>query len=1424
MSEMLNQDVYYRQFSLWRQSEINAPKLYPIAKLCLPKLAILHYANVDGVSVGPQASDQIFLTRQALLYIDHMRRYVDPIGNPVKTLSNIEGMITEYRRRNRAFRPMRKLERLETDKQSLIVFNYSMLAHIVKYSASFRASYFMWYNIYHEVILNMNHLAKVSNRQQFIEIDLPDVIPPLAALREYQSNLTAQTLAKFRTPEAKLLADLFMWAGPERSKSLFGKLEYDNLSKINLIVRRLNGWVVINLGWLDSFRSEKNLPADTDPKEKKQREKGEEPKTFALRFLKLMTTIHQGTTPIATETGDAVLEEPLVEVNPDDAKIDSQDFDLEDEMTALGDSNQLMDDDVELSKLEKELEELDKLKDMYATSEQVDEEGDLIEQKVINVDLMAQKAGVAKEGEAMLNKADELYGKGLLTQGEYRRLERLSTVYETLPNPYGGEGSFVDAMKITREDVLVDPKELTNDSVVTDKSLAFSRVDAVDQKYIKSVLKKDIMRAVSSMQKGAVAITSYVVDRKIDAVNDREMHIVKFAPAVGVPSTVKFELPTIREDGTFLYNGTEYRMRKQRSDLPIRKVGPNRVALSSYYSKIFVERSNRKKFDYGKWLLGQLTVKCLDPDDPHISNAVLSDATNFKADVPMVYSTIAGSIAGFTVDKLDLYFDYKHRIKKFNYTKEELSLEKGGYVLCGRSKMGPLVMAPNGMIYVHWKNELQDLGTVESLCGIEIGPDSTPMYMAEMKIYSKTIPVGFALAYLLGIDELLKVLNVVPRRALVGERLNLQADEYAIRFKNESLIFKRSDVMAGMLLSGFNLYHSVIRNYDIELFNDRDVYAAVLERSGVGSRYVRELDALNTLFIDPITQDLLEWMKEPTTFTGLLVRATEMLQTNMVRVRREDKDRLVEGLERVRGYERVAGVVYETLSKAIRSYTTRSATGRASVVVNPNDTINALVQDPTTSPVNNINPIHSLREREVITFGGRGGRSRRAMVANTRLFTDEDMGFISEGTVDSGDVAIITYLSPNSNLTSVRGTVRMYDAERDGASALFSTAGLLSFGADGDDPKRLNFIQVQHGHGIMTVGSEVQGARTGMERVIASRMSPEFAVTAKQDGEVTEIAADAITVTMKDGTTAKYPLGLVHTTAEGSVYPNTIATTLKVGEKVKEFDVITYNQGFFKPSLLDKRRVDYMNGCIGRIALREATYTVEDSSSISVDFAKRMGTYVSKLKTIVVDFHDGISGLVKVGDKTDLDTILCTIEGAVSSAAGLYDDATRETLRNWAAMTPKAKAVGEVAKVEVFYNGEIDSMSDSLMEIVADSEKERKRSAKRLGKEYVPARVGRNVRIDGHTLEDRQAIIMIYITTPVGMGIGDKLVIANQMKSTVGEILIGSNRTLEGEFIDAIFGAKSVIDRIVTSPFDIGTTNTVLRFIGEEAYADYFGE
>lgn len=335
-------------------------------------------------------------------------------------------------------------------------------------------------------------------------------------------------------------------------------------------------------------------------------------------------------------------------------------------------------------------------------------------------------------------------------------------------------------------------------------------------------------------------------------------------------------------------------------------------------------------------------------------------------------------------------------------------------------------------------------------------------------------------------------------------------------------------------------------------------------------------------------------------------------------------------------------------------------------------------------------------------------------------------------------------------------------------------------------------------------------------------MGPEFASVAKRPGEVIEKSDTHIAIKYKDGEIVRKPLGIITTTAEGSYYPNRLMTTLEVGDKVKVDDVITYNNGFFKPNYLDDRRVDYMVGCVGRIALREATYTVEDSSSISSTFASRMKTSTAKMKSIMVDFNQSVSGLVKPGDKVDLESILCTIEDAVSSDAGLYDDETREALRRWAAVTPRAKAVGTVFNVEIYYNGELENMSDSLRLAVNDSERRRKQQAKRLGTTYTPAQVNRQVRIDGHNIEDDQAIILIYIETEVAMGIGDKLVIANQMKSTVGEVLFGECKTEEGEAIDSIFGIRSCIDRIVTSPMKIGSTNTLLRYIGELAYEMYF--
>lgn len=1413
MANLLKFIDYTRRFGLFRQSQFQTPVVYPMLRYSLPRRAILHYVALDGVALGPQLSDLLMRQIPGVIYCDHITAYDHPIGSPIKSPgANPPGLIQTYRQRNRAIRPLKNLERLEGDDRSLLIYNYSMLSHIVRYAVTFRAHYYQWFNVYRELVRKANELGEKSERQQFIEVELPEVMPGLTTLRAFEANpgLTSDLMKKLRTNDQLLIADLFLWAGEHRGRSLFGQIDPAHYGKINLIVRRLNGFVCINLGWLSQFRK------GGDNK------KGDAPKLFALKLLKLLTVVHQATSVVATPTQEEVLA-ATVEEEVEEGNLDALDLRLEEEeeLNLLG-SDELTDDDEVLARLEKELEELDRIKEEASlATEEIDEDGNITEVKTIDTELLQTITTGDYEGPAIVQKADELASKGLLTAADHRRLLRASEVYEQLEDPYGTGEKLHKAIEIADEDIEIKPDVLTDDAVVVDKSLAQSRVDVFDRQYITKVLRKDILRCAVAMQRAPIAITGYTIERETDASNDYEVHTLKIVPAVGQPSTVRFPIPVLKPDGTFRYNGTDYRMRKQRADLPIRKISPDRVGLTSYYAKLFVERSERKRFNYERWLLSQVVMRCLEPEKYGISEPILSKAVDYAVDASLTYTTLATRITAFTVNGLELWFDYKRREEKFGYSAEDMRFEKKGWVMCGRGPKGPLIMDPDAAIYQIVQGNLEDVGSIESLVGIELA--GAPTSMAEVKIYSKNIPIGVALAYLFGLEGLLKVLKLKPRRVLAGERLALMPDEYAIRFKNESLIFSRNDQRTTLIMSGFNLYHAHIRNYDIGLFDEKDVYAALMDRAGVGARYLRELDSINTLFGDPITLDLLKWMKEPDNIPELLIRAVEMLLKDTVATRRKDSDRMVESLERVRGYERIAGTFYEVFSKAVRQYSARASTGRAQVLVNPNDVMNLIIKDPTTAPVNNLNPIHALREREVMTYGGRGGRSRRAMVASARLFTDEDTGFISEGTVDSGDVAIISYLSPNSNITSVRGTVRLYDKNRDGASSLMSTAALLAPTADGDDPKRVNFINVQQGHGIAAAGYECQALRTGMGRAIVSRMGPEFAQVAQNHGEVIEKSEDHIVVKYKDGVEQRVPLGLIHTSAEGSMYPNTLATSLEVGDKVKPFDVISYNTGFFKQSPFDPRRVDYMEGCNARIAIREATYTVEDSSSISVDFAKRMLTQVSKPKSVKIsDFHQNVTGLVKVGDSVDLDTILCTIEDTVSSDAGLYDEATREALRRWSAMTPRAKVVGKVEKIEVFYNGDIEDMSESLQKIVAESEKSRKRLAKKLGVEYTTGYVPRNVRIDGANLEQDQAIIIIHITTPVGMGIGDKLVVGNQGKSTVGEILFGNNRTLEGENVDVIFGAKSFIDRIITSPFVNGTTNTLMRYIGESAYEMYF--
>ena len=145
-----------------------------------------------------------------------------------------------------------------------------------------------------------------------------------------------------------------------------------------------------------------------------------------------------------------------------------------------------------------------------------------------------------------------------------------------------------------------------------------------------------------------------------------------------------------------------------------------------------------------------------------------------------------------------------------------------------------------------------------------------------------------------------------------------------------------------------------------------------------------------------------------------------MLTTRYVPDKLDANVDFVDNLDRVRGYDRIAGSIYREIVKSVRQYNGRTASASASISMNPHSVWIDIVQDRAAAPIEQTNPIRNAKEREVMTFGGNGGRSRQSMVAQTRVYKDSDVGFVSEAGVDSGDVGIISYVPQRQLYHGVR--------------------------------------------------------------------------------------------------------------------------------------------------------------------------------------------------------------------------------------------------------------------------------------------------------------------------------------------------------------------------------------------------------------------
>lgn len=987
---------------------------------------------------------------------------------------------------------------------------------------------------------------------------------------------------------------------------------------------------------------------------------------------------------------------------------------------------------------------------------------------------------------------------------ELRSLKKLKEKRAELKSPYKPTEQLDIEATIKPEDSQLDTEAMqikTASNLVKD-SLKKEVLFNFDEQYINKLLRKDILASVKALESSELIIKEYTVTEVRSSLGAYEIHKLVLKPYRGKESPIYFRIPVINSEGEFKASSINYRMKKARQDLPLRKVSPIRVAITSSYSKLFITRTERVAYDPYNYITKYIKESYLD-EQGLVKKLEPGFSFENTEKAPNTFAYLSKELRGFSTDDYTFQFNKKDFTK--NVKEEVLNdiAKNTSYALltyCGYNNRNKhiLVMDKDNTIYDYTDN-MTPVGTIDQLIGID--PDKIPKPFSNVKILGDDIPLGPVMGYYLGFSNLLGVTNTLFKTLPAGKQYKPEKNELVLRFEDFKIILTLDTEQKRLLFNGFSFYREFLKTIPVASLETHEIYLDLLQFRGHNLMHLKELDMLRSNLLDPITKDVLTSMNEPTDYLELLLRANSMLDDF------SHPDINDPNYSRIRGYDRVPSLMYRALTESIRTAKFRG-NGRGKIELDPYKVWNYITQDNTVKITEDANPISDVKEVEAVTFAGLDGISKTATPEAIRRFHKNDRNLASEATVDSSDVGLNFYLTPYAKLKDLRGTVTTDKAATsdENKDQLFSTSALLTPFVEHDDPKRVNFISIQNGHTIVADGYQQPIIRTGYEYLMPFKVGKLYCVIAKEPGVVLSISEKKIVVQYKSGTVESFPLGETYGRMEGSVYKHVLVSDLNAGDKFKQEDYLTYNNGYFEKDWLDPKRLILKFNKLASVAFVMNDEVYEDSSAISPRLSEEMSTPYIKEKIFIIDFSKNIIGLRDEGSLVEPNDILFTLVDGSTDYANLSDSSI-DLLKSVAALSPKAKMKGKIFKYEIKYNGEYADMSPSIRKLATALDKEIADRTKDSEEPVLNNSATSEYRSEGKNLMNNTLELRIFIETKVSMAVGDKGVVAGQMKSVISDVFQSNITTESGIPVDIMFSYRSVLNRTVLSPIIAGTTN-----------------
>lgn len=1405
----LKYDKLYRKLGLRRLSHFVAPRIMKAENFRFPTNSTLYYFKSVNNLEYLNRNLGILNNKENNLIVntifDYNLQENQRVGSfrQLNTPTNIQ-LISQLVKQDKSIRFLRPGQVLRLTPKTTLIKNYSLLNKKYHYPEQLLRKLFIFKNSLNTLINDIN--TDDSDRNIFINIDLPTKLLTRPFYNIYSLRLSNGNLKNLPTYKDLLFLDLWCLLDIKtRNRSSFSELKLNKLNNITLLLNIDNKVTLVNLGGLLSFIKEYNSMlnevmnvklADTQPS------------------IKIRLLFYHMIYELIKLKDNINITENFIDIEDDDEnELDAEGIDLlynilntdKLEKEDSQEENDILDNKEDINNaelIEEENTEIEDIEDddtIFNIEEEIKTNyntlEDVIKEDISSNELLTKQINYLKENKILNNKQKD---KLLNTIEEFKNKKSILPNHKTMN----------DILNYQPEYTIDSENNITDIPVVLDKSYNKNTNKLLTAAYVNKKYKEDIIKSIYNIQYNNLIISDIEVTSNESILGTMDTYNISMLDINAKPVNVSFKLPRIEEDGTFITQGNRYIMRKARQDIVIRKIDNTTIVLSSSYGKMFINKASYKKEDIGYKIY--LKINKLR-EQGMITNLIALPSVLKDVKVPLHYSWLARYTSGFIYLNINsqysgmrIYLNYNNRQALLNEDIDLKKLEDNKYILIGvDNNHKPLLMDMDNKLYLYDKNKYTEINNIFEILEIDI--NSLPIEYASIKIYKKIIPLVILLSYYLGFNSLLKATKVNYRLENDNLRVSPNKTEYYIRFKDKTLYIERDNGMGDIILGG--LVNIDFRNVNYNTLNNRNQYGIIYNRLELNTLYSNEIKLLENLFVDPLTKEQCDYLGFPNTFKGLLIKSCEMLLDDNY-VNPNNVNSMF-----IRGYDRIVMMLYKELITSIKDRENKSVFSKQKLTLDPNAVMARIKEDSSVVLADDLNPMALIKQQEDTTFLGSGGRQKVSMSLDTREVHESEIGLTSEATKDSGDVGITSFLTANPKLDNILGTIGDKEvsewSEKVSTSALLSPFGLM------DDPKRLNFASIMNSHIIPIKDMRVPYIRTGYESIIPLKSDSKFIISAKEDGKVLSVTDKEVIVQYKTLGKESYKLKQWTTKANaGYCYTHTLVSNVLKSETFLKDDTLVYDILFFEPDIFYPKRVIYKQGTLLNVALMEDSSTYEDSASMSIKVSDRLSTNTAKIISKVIDCKDNVIDLIQENTDVLPDTPLFSILNSYIDSN--LDEKTKEILKSLNTKTPKAKIKGKVSKIELRYNCELEDLSTSLLNYVNESDIKLKENTGYTG------RVTSAYNINGVPLLENQVEIKIYIITYNDMGIGDKAILGNQCKFTIGEVYEHSIKAEDGTDIELIFSYKSISARIVNSPMLIGTTSMILEQLTKKAIDTYF--